>query len=98
IRYASALAGGTEERRVVVNRFAQCVGSLQEVPLAALILGGEYQAVVVGVADVFASADGAESRVRVELLVWRLAAEPGWIPHNHAGLILIHKQAQLVDQ
>ncbi len=64
--------------------------------MARLVFRGGDHAVVIRIADVLAGADGAESRIRVDLHVGRLVAAHGRIVDDHLRLVLVDEQSQLV--
>ncbi len=91
-----ALSSRAEESRTVIQRLAKRVGAFEIDAVSALIFSGKDDAVIVGVADVFARADGPEEGVWVDLFVWKLVAALGGVIHDHPGLVLVHKQTQRV--
>src|SRR5262245_27902566 len=96
IRDTRPLPSGAEERRCVVNRLTERVGTLKENATSPLVFRGEHHGVVVRVAVVHTCAGRSDEWVGEYLLVRTLTAAEVRIAHDHAGLVQIKECSQLV--
>src|SRR5260370_665521 len=97
VGHAARLAARPKERSAVIERLAKRVGAFKKDAMASLVSGRHHHAVVVRVAEILASPDRAEERIREHLLVWgALFKVSGGVPHDYDRLVLVHEQAQLV--
>src|SRR5579864_2855461 len=96
IRYRTPLAGGTEECGVVVDRFADNVGRLEEIAAPRLILSRNHHAIVNRVSNVLACGHTREKWVREGLHVGRLVSAQSRVIDRHRRLVLIEEQPEFV--
>src|SRR5262245_49911067 len=94
--YAARFAQRAEERRAVVNGFAQRIARLEEVAFAPGVFAGEDHAVVVGIALRRAEADYAISIEREDLFIRRDGAALSRVLDDDIRLIGVYEDPQLV--
>src|SRR6267378_5958754 len=93
----SAFAGRAEERRAIVDGLPDGVRTFEVDTVASLIPGRGDGTAIVGIADVHASSDCAEKRVRENLIVWRTFCKMlSRILYHWRRLVLVDEQTQLV--
>src|SRR5262245_3820072 len=94
--YAARFAQRAEERRAVVNGFAQRITRLEEVASAPDVFAGEDHAVVVGIALRRAESDCAIAIEREDLLIRRNGAALIRVIADDTRLLGVHEDPQLV--